>query len=94
MDMGIVNPTMLEVYSDINKELLDYVEDVLLNRRPDATERLLDYAETVKGDGKKKEVDLSWRNVPVNDRLSHEKDGHLPVHFSTKDLPLSSSRHL
>jgi 5-methyltetrahydrofolate--homocysteine methyltransferase len=71
MDMGIVNPTMLEVYSDINKELLDYVEDVLLNRRPDATERLLDYAETVKGDGKKKEVDLSWRNVPVNERLSH-----------------------
>lgn len=71
MDMGIVNPTMLEVYSDIDKELLDYVEDVLLNRRADATERLLEYAETVKGDGKKKEVDLSWRNVPVHERLAH-----------------------
>jgi 5-methyltetrahydrofolate--homocysteine methyltransferase len=71
MDMGIVNPTMLEVYSDIEPELLTHVEDVLLNRRPDATERLLELAETVKGDGKKKEVDLSWRNVPVKQRLSH-----------------------
>jgi len=71
MDMGIVNPTMLEVYSDIDKELLEYVEDVLLNRRSDATERLLEYAETVKGDGKKKEVDLSWRNVSVQERLSY-----------------------
>ena len=71
MDMGIVNPTMLEVYSDIDKELLDYVEDVLLNRRSDATERLLEYAETVKGDGKTKEVDLSWRNVTVQERLSY-----------------------
>ena len=71
MDMGIVNPTMLEVYDDIDKELLTYVEDVLLNRRPDATERLLELAETVKGDGKKKEIDLSWRNAPVKERLSH-----------------------
>lgn len=71
MDMGIVNPTMLEVYEEINKELLVYVEDVLLNRRPDATERLLDYAETVKGVDKKKTVDLSWREAPVSDRLSH-----------------------
>ncbi|MFM7682928.1 MAG: dihydropteroate synthase, partial [Bacteroidota bacterium] len=71
MDMGIVNPTMLEVYTDIDKELLDYVEDVLLNRRSDATERLLEYAETVKGDGKTKEVDLSWRNVSVQERLSY-----------------------
>jgi len=71
MDMGIVNPTMLEVYDDIDKELLTYVEDVLLNKRPDATERLLELAETVKGDGKKKEVDLSWRNAPVKERLSH-----------------------
>jgi 5-methyltetrahydrofolate--homocysteine methyltransferase len=71
MDMGIVNPTMLEVYSDIEPDLLIHVEDVLLNRRPDATERLLELAETVKGDGKKKEVDLSWRNAPVQGRLSH-----------------------
>ena len=71
MDMGIVNPTMLEVYSDIESELLTHVEDVLLNRRPDATERLLELAETVKGDGKKKEVDLTWRNATVQNRLSH-----------------------
>lgn len=71
MDMGIVNPTMLEVYSEIDKELLEHVEDVLLNRRSDATERLLELAETVKGDGKKREIDLSWRDVPVNERLAH-----------------------
>lgn len=71
MDMGIVNPSMLEVYDDINKDLLQYVEDVLLNRREDATERLLEYAETVRGDGKKREVDLSWRNAVVQERLTH-----------------------
>ena len=71
MDMGIVNPGMLEIYSDIDKELLNYVEDVLLNRRDDATERLLSYAETVKGEGKKKEIDLSWRETSVQKRLSH-----------------------
>lgn len=71
MDMGIVNPSMLEVYADIDKELLEYVEDVLLNRRADATERLLEYAEQVKGTDKKKEVDLVWRQAPVNERLSH-----------------------
>ena len=64
MDMGIVNPSMLEVYDDIDKELLEYVEDV-------ATERLLEYAENFKGEGKKREVDLSWRDQPVNDRLAH-----------------------
>jgi 5-methyltetrahydrofolate--homocysteine methyltransferase len=71
MDMGIVNPTMLEIYSNVDKELLEFVEDVLLNRREDATERLLEYAETVKGDGKKREIDLSWREVAVQDRLAH-----------------------
>lgn len=71
MDMGIVNPTMLEVYDDIDKQLLEYVEDVLLNRRSDATERLLEYAETVRGEGKKKEVDLSWREQDVRGRLSY-----------------------
>ncbi|HOU46698.1 MAG TPA: methionine synthase [Chitinophagales bacterium] len=71
MDMGIVNPSMLEVYDDINKELLERVEDVLLNRREDATERLLEFAETVKGSAKKKEEDLAWRNQPVNERLKH-----------------------
>jgi 5-methyltetrahydrofolate--homocysteine methyltransferase len=71
MDMGIVNPTMLEVYSDIEPSLLEYVEDVLLNRRPDATERLLEFAETVKGDGKKREIDLSWREATVTKRLEY-----------------------
>ncbi|WP_343606401.1 methionine synthase [Fluviicola sp.] len=71
MDMGIVNPSMLEVYDDIDKKLLEYVEDVLLNRRPDATERLLEFAESFKGDDKKKEVSLEWRNAPVNERLAH-----------------------
>lgn len=71
MEMGIVNPTMLEIYADIDIELLNYVEDVLLNRREDATERLLNYAETVKGEGKKKEIDLSWRETSVQKRLSY-----------------------
>lgn len=71
MDMGIVNPSMLEVYDDVDKELLERVEDVLLNRREDATERLLDFAESVKGEGKKRELDLSWREGDVKQRLSH-----------------------
>lgn len=71
MDMGIVNPSMLEVYDDIPKDLLDRVEDVLLNRRPDATERLLEFAESFKGESKTKEKDLKWRDAPVNERLSH-----------------------
>nr|WP_193211905.1 methionine synthase [Luteolibacter marinus] len=72
MDMGIVNAGMLEVYDEIPKDLLDHVEDVLLNRRPDATERLLDFAEQFKGqDGKKLEEDLSWRAESVEKRLEH-----------------------
>ena len=71
MDMGIVNPTMLEIYDNIPKDLLEYVEDVILNRRPDATERLLEFAETVKGDATKKEQDLSWRENSVQERLSY-----------------------
>ena len=72
MDMGIVNPSQLEVYDEIPKELLHLVEDVLLNRRDDATERLLDYAEKNK-ESSKKEVkqDLSWREQAVAGRLSH-----------------------
>lgn len=71
MDMGIVNPTMLEVYDEIPKDLLERVEDVLLNRREDATERLLDFAETVKGSTKKKEQDNSWREGSIQDRITH-----------------------
>lgn len=71
MDMGIVNPGMLEVYADIPEDLLERVEDVLLNRRNDATERLVDFAETV---GAKKAVEKEtqeWRNESVESRLSH-----------------------
>ena len=71
MDMGIVNPSMLEVYSDIPKDLLERVEDVLLNRREDATERLLEFAETVKRKGKAEVIDEEWRKGTVEDRLSH-----------------------
>lgn len=71
MDMGIVNPSQLEVYDEIEKDLLQYVEDVLLDRRADATERLLEYAETVKGKGKEKVVDDAWRKGSVEERLSH-----------------------
>lgn len=71
MDMGIVNPAMLEVYDEIPKDLLERVEDVILNRREDATERLLDFAETVKGSAKKKETDDSWRQGTIQERITH-----------------------
>jgi len=72
MDMGIVNAGMLEVYDEIPKDLLECVEDVLLNRRPDSTERLLELAESYKNvGGKKIEEDLSWRDEPVEKRLEH-----------------------
>lgn len=72
MDMGIVNPSQLEVYDEIPKDLLELVEDVLLNRREDATERLLGYAETSKGaTAKTKSQDLSWREETIEKRLAH-----------------------
>ena len=71
MDMGIVNPTMLEVYDDIPKDLLERVEDVLLNRRDDSTERLLDFAETYKSEGKKQVKDDAWRKDSIEKRLEH-----------------------
>jgi len=71
MDMGIVNPGQLQVYDEINKDLLERVEDVLLDRRDDATERLITYAEQIKGGGKKLERDEQWRSGTVNERLTH-----------------------
>ena len=73
LDMGIVNAGQLEIYEEIPKDLLEHVEDVLLNRRPDATDRLLEFSETVKGTGKKKGrvEDLEWRNGTVEERLAH-----------------------
>jgi 5-methyltetrahydrofolate--homocysteine methyltransferase len=71
MDMGIVNAGQLPVYEDIPTELRERVEDVILNRRPDSTERLLEIAETYKAGARKQEADLSWREKPVRERLAH-----------------------
>ena len=71
MNMGIVNPSMLEVYDEIPKDLLERVEDVILNRREDATERLLDFAETFKGVKKEQKVDLEWRKASLQERITH-----------------------
>jgi 5-methyltetrahydrofolate--homocysteine methyltransferase len=71
LDMGIVNAGQLAVYEDIEPELLERVEDVLFNRRTDATERLVEYASRVQGEGTRRERDLSWREAPVEERLSH-----------------------
>ncbi len=70
MNMGIVNPTMLEVYDDIPKDLLEHVEDVMFNRRDDATERLLEFAESVVGKAKESKVDLSWREESLQNRIT------------------------
>jgi 5-methyltetrahydrofolate--homocysteine methyltransferase len=71
MNIGIVNPTMLEVYDEIPKDLLAHVEDVILDRREDATERLLAFAETVVGAARENKVDLSWREKPLQERITH-----------------------
>jgi 5-methyltetrahydrofolate--homocysteine methyltransferase len=71
LDMGIVNAGQLAVYQDIPAGLLELTEDVIFDRRPDATDRLIGFAETVRGSGTKREVDLSWREAPVEKRLAH-----------------------
>ena len=71
MRMGIVNPTLLGIYNDIPKKLLEYVEDVILNKREDATERLLDYAEKVSESSIKKEKKEEWRDSDIQSRLTH-----------------------
>ena len=71
MNMGIVNPTMLEVYDEIPKELLELVEDVMLDRQDDATERLLDYSERVKSTKKEFVEELEWRKEPLQERITH-----------------------
>lgn len=71
LDMGIVNPSQLAVYDEVPKDLMKLVEDVLLNRRPDATERLVDFAETVKQKDKVEVVADAWRSLPVGERLQH-----------------------
>jgi 5-methyltetrahydrofolate--homocysteine methyltransferase len=71
LDMGIVNAGQLVVYEDIPKDLLEHVEDIIFNRRPDATERMVTFAEQVKGSGTKRATDLKWREDTVEARLAH-----------------------
>jgi 5-methyltetrahydrofolate--homocysteine methyltransferase len=71
LDMGIVNAGQLVVYEDIEPELLEHVEDVIFDRREDATERLVELASRVRGEATRREVDLSWREAPVEKRLEH-----------------------
>jgi len=71
LDMGIVNPGMLQVYSEIEPDLLKLTEDVVLNRRKDSTERLVKFAEGIKNEGKKEEKEDAWRLLPVVDRIKH-----------------------
>ena len=86
MDMGIVNPAMLEVYDDIPKDLLDAVEDVLLNRKDDATERLLELAEGLKGTGKETEaIAQEWRSLPLEKRIEHSLVKGI-VDFTDEDM--------
>ena len=92
MDMGIVNPGMLAVYEEIPKDLLGLVEDVLLNRRPDATERLVAFAETVKKTDKAVTKDDSWRDGTVEERLSHALVKGI-TDFIDQDVEEARSKH-
>lgn len=92
LDMGIVNAGQLAVYEDIEPELLERVEDVIFNRRADATERLVDYASRVEGEGTKRERDLAWREAPVEERLSHALV-HGIVDFIESDTEEARQKH-
>jgi 5-methyltetrahydrofolate--homocysteine methyltransferase len=92
LDMGIVNAGQLAVYEDIEPELLERVEDVIFNRRPDATERLVELATRVSGEGMKRERDLSWREAPVEERLSHALV-HGIVDFIEEDTEEARQKH-
>ncbi|MCX6333028.1 MAG: methionine synthase, partial [Bacteroidia bacterium] len=81
LDMGIVNPGMLQVYSEIPEDLLQLTEDVVLNRRKDATERLVKFAEGLKNEGKKEEKADEWRSLPVIDRIKHSLIRGLDEHI-------------
>jgi 5-methyltetrahydrofolate--homocysteine methyltransferase len=71
LDMAIVNAGQIAIYEDIPEDLLKHVEDIVFDRRPDATERMVAFAETVRGEGTRKQLDLSWREASVEDRLKH-----------------------
>ncbi|MEZ4541778.1 MAG: methionine synthase [Chloroflexota bacterium] len=96
MDMGIVNAGQLAIYQELDKELLERVEDVVLNRRPDATERLVTFAEKVKGGGKERVEDLAWRELPVEDRLAHAlvQGINAYVEVDTEEARLQAARPL
>jgi 5-methyltetrahydrofolate--homocysteine methyltransferase len=90
--MGIVNAGQLAVYEDIEPDLLEGVEDVIFNRREDATERLVEYASRVQGEGTRRERDLSWREAPVGERLSHALV-HGIVDFIEEDTEEARQQH-
>lgn len=92
MDMGIVNAGQLIVYEDIPKDLLEHVEDIIFNRRPDATERMVEFAATVKGGATRREHDLSWREADVEARLSHALV-HGVVDFIESDVEEARQRY-
>jgi 5-methyltetrahydrofolate--homocysteine methyltransferase len=92
LDMGIVNAGQLVVYEDIEPELRERVEDVIFNRRSDGTERLLEYAARVKGEATKRELDLSWREADVEERLTHALV-HGIVDFIEEDTEEARQRH-
>jgi 5-methyltetrahydrofolate--homocysteine methyltransferase len=92
LDMGIVNAGQLVVYEDIEPELRERVEDVIFNRRPEGTERLVEYAGRVKGEGTKRERDLSWREADVEERLSYALV-HGIVDFIEQDTEEARLRH-
>jgi 5-methyltetrahydrofolate--homocysteine methyltransferase len=96
LDMGIVNAGQLAVYEDIQSELLEHVEDVILARRPDATERLVTLAGTVTGEATRRELDLSWRQAPVAERLSHSLIHGIVDHIEadTEEARLEAGRPL
>ena len=92
LDMGIVNAGQLAVYEDVPPDLLELLEDVLFNRREDATERLVEYAGRVHGEGTKREVDLTWREAPVEKRLAHALV-HGIVDFIEDDVEEARQQH-
>ncbi len=92
LDMGIVNAGQLAVYEDIEPDLLERVEDVIFNRRADATERLVEYASRVEGEATKRERDLSWREAAVEERLSHALV-HGIVDFIEEDTEEARQKH-
>ena len=96
MDMGIVNAGQLRVYEDIPPELREAVEDVVLNRRADSTERLLDMADSVKGVARERREDDSWRSLPVADRIRHALVNGVDAHIETdvEEARLASDRSL